>query len=317
MSLNFSIFDKVFPSPLARIIGGVLGFVVLLLQAYQLPSVQSGKQLIAVSILNQEQPVPWLIVFLFSFVCIVASLLVVLKINTNHRFIEGKSFPLGIFLIVALSSYPAVLIQPEMLFVSFLGLVIVYLLLNIYNQHSIAGIILQASILCSIATLFYAPSIIFLLIILIGVTIFRPFNIRNTLLVFVGFILLYIYLFGLSYLFDWELSLPLDVEFDLYRSLELLLTSSKIGVWFVFLLALITISSVYTNRQRLIVRQRNQLSLLFAAFILCVIVGLMFNLSGSFLFLFSILGIFFLFFYKNLTKKWLIEVPFLATFAKN
>lgn len=317
MSVNFSIFDKVFPSPLARMIGGVLGFVILLLQAYHLAPVQAGKQLIAVSIFNQEQPIPWVLVFLFGFICVMASLLVVLRMNTNHRFVEGKSFPLAIFLIIALSSYPAVLLQPEMLFVSFLGVVIVYLLLNIYNQHSIAGIILKASFLCSIATLIYAPSIIFLLIILIGVTLFRPFNIRNTLLICVGFMLFYIYLFGLSYIFDWKLSLPLEVNFDFYRTLELLLTSSRIGVWFVFLLAILTISSVYTYRQRLIVRQRNQLSLLLAAFLLCFIVGVLFNLTGSFVFLFAILGLFFLFFYNNLNKKWLIEVPLIGLFIYN
>jgi len=209
MSLNFSIFHKVFPSPLARMIGALLGLVFLSFQAYHLAPVEAGKQLIAVSIFNQEQTIPWVVVFLFGFICIISSLLVIFKMNANHRFAEGESFPLAIFLIVALSSFPAVFMQPELLFTSFLGILIVSLLLNIYNQNLIAGIIFQASFLCSVAVLFYSPSIIFTVITLIGVSIFRPFDIRNLLLICIGFILLYVYLFGLSYIFEWELQLPI------------------------------------------------------------------------------------------------------------
>ena len=237
--------------------------------------------------------------------------------NTSHRFIEGKSFPIAIFLIVALSSFPEILLQPEMLFASFLGLVIIYLLLNIYNQNSITGIIIQAAFICSIATLFYAPSVIFLIIILIGVTIFRPFNIRNSLLICLGFILLYIYLFGLSYIFNLKLILPLDVKLDFSRTSEILLNSPKIGVGFVFLIITIAISSVFAKRQKLVVRQRNQLSLLFVAILLYSLVGFIFNFTGSFLFIFSLSGIFFLFFYTNLNKKWLIEVPLICLLIYN
>ena len=317
MNLNFSIFNKVFPSPPARMIGGVLALVVLSLQAYHLTPVEDGSQLIAVSIVNQKVVIPWVVVFLFGFCCVIASLMVVLKMNANHRFMDGESFPLAIFLIVALSSFPSVFIHPEMLFSSFLGIVIISLLLNIYNQKSIAGIIFQASFLCSIAVLFYAPSIISLLIILIGVSIFRPFNIRNLLLIVVGFLLLYIYFFGFSYLFDWTLQLPLNVKLEFSKTIEMLLDPSKIGVGVVFLIAIIALSRVYAKRQRLIVRQRNQLSLLFAALLLYLIVGLLFSLSGSFLFLFSLSGLFFLFLYHSMNKKWLVEVPLIGLLIYN
>lgn len=298
-------------------IGGLIALLILSLQVYHLAPVEEGKQLIAVSIFNQEYIFPWTIVFLFDFICIISSLLVVLRMNVNHRFVDGESFPLAIFMLVAISSFPAIFIQPELLLVSLLGILIVYLLLNIYNKNSIVGIIFQTSFLCSIATLFYAPSIIFLLVILIGVSIFRPFNIRNLIIICIGFLLLYLYLFGLSYIFGWDINLFLNLKLELAKALEIPLNIEKIGLGIVFLILIISISSVYAKRQRLIVRQRNQLSVLFAAILLCLIVGLIFNFTGSFLFIFSLSGIFFLFFYKNINKKWLVEVPLIVLLIYN
>ena len=307
MNLNFSIFRKLLSSAPAQAILGVLAFSFLFLQAYHLAPVSEDSQLVAVSIFGQFRVLPWWLCFLFEFVCIIGSLLIMVRINSNHRFVDRMSYPLAVFLFIGLTSHPQVLLHPEVLFSGFLGVLVVYLLLEIYNQSNISGIIFQSAVICSVASLFYLPSIILVVLILVGLSIFRPFELRSLLLILIGFALLYFYLFSLTYIFDWELNFPVNLNPQVGESILKLPNEKNFGLLGIVVLVIVSMGRLYSMRQRLIVRQRNQLAVMFIACMFYFGIGLFFGFSDTLLMLLSLSSIFFLFFYNSINKKWIVD----------
>lgn len=317
MNLKFSLFSKLLASPPLQALSGLLAIAFLLLQAYNSTAVIDGSQLLVLSIFGQSQLLPWWICFLFGIACIVASLLVMLRINANHRFVDRSSYPFTVFLFIGLTSLPEFLLHPELLFTTFLGILVIYLLLEIYNQPSISGIIFKSAIICSFASLFYLPSIFLLLLILVSISIFRPFTLRNFLLVLIGFGLLYFYLYSLSYIFNWSLNFPDELNLQDGEFITNLFQKNNLGLLGMFVLALVSMANVFSMRQKLIVRQRNQLAVIFIAWLIYFGISLFSSFSDTLLMLLSLSSIFFLFFYHSIKKQWILDSLLIIIFIYN
>lgn len=66
-------------------------------------------------------------------------------------------------------------------------------LLQIYNQRSVTNLGFEVGLLIGLATLFFQPSIIFLLIIPVFLQVFRPFSWREWLFPMIGFALIFLF----------------------------------------------------------------------------------------------------------------------------
>ena len=259
----------------------------------------------------------WL--FISSLLIVWITLVVNLKLNQKHKFSEKPAFIAGYFYYLMLLAYPFTLFNIPTIISSLIILIAIRFLFEIYNQSSVKGLIFSASILVSLASLFFFPALCFLLIVFLTISIFRSFELKNFILAIVAALIPYIYLFGLAYLFEVSIQSPMShlTELNIIdwkrnlgnHSLELFQT---FGIAAMILLAY---AKSFSLKQKLVVRQRHQLTILFYGNLLAIIFLFVLGIDYGLCFLIPLSGLFVYLFYQSLDKKWIFEIFFLLLFA--
>ena len=120
----------------------------------------------------------------------------------KNNFLQNKSFlPAAIFVMLVSSFKDAQQLNPilcALLFVIFAFSKII----KTYRQNSASSQVFDSSLLLSIATLFYFPTIILYPIVWVSLIVIRPFFWREWVISFIGFILPYIFTFSIYFWFD-------------------------------------------------------------------------------------------------------------------
>ena len=198
---------------------------------YLIANILKGKILISVSI---------------SFVLLVIHAFLLIRLNTKFIFIKKRTYlPALFFILISGSFLPLQRLTP----VIFASLLLLFAIEKIFNSYKKAGLsynYFDAAFLISLGTLFYFNMIFYLLIIWIGLIIFRPFNWREWIISFLGFICPYIFVISYYYLFEGTLKNFLTTLINNFSPVNYLSSLSlSYYLFYSFLLFLILISSYY------------------------------------------------------------------------
>ncbi|MDT8393576.1 MAG: DUF6427 family protein [Bacteroidales bacterium] len=135
---------------------------------------------------------------LTGFMILIASALLLNASLVRHELIPKNSM-LGAFIYVLLMSQsPAAIGLNPVLFASLFLIPAFDRILNTFGQADPTKDVFSASFLLAMASLFYLPSIVFLLILLFSFVVFGTFSIRIILVAFSGLVAVYLYV-GLFY----------------------------------------------------------------------------------------------------------------------
>ncbi len=157
---------------------------------------------------------------------------------------------------------------------------IVSKLCTLHNNPDSKTTIFNIGLMLGMATLFYFPSIAFLLVVLIGLAITRTFKLPEWLMVFLGVMTPYYFLWAIIFLtgsdqLTWfptfALSKPsLPASGWIYAAITLLLLTAGVGVIF-----------IQSNMRRLLVQSRKSWTILFIYLLIAIVVPFL-NASPAF-----------------------------------
>ena len=254
-----------------------------------------------------------------SILVCVTIMVLISKINSLHRFSEKSTFIIGLFFFFVFSSYPEAVFNLNNVLSTLFIILSLMIMLNIYNQPSVKGLVFLSSLLISFASILFFPACLFLAILYITIGIFRPFDLRNIIMVMIAFLIPYLYLFGIGYLFDFNVSIPFITALEVFESTGL----NHSSVWGSAIIPLIgnTVILIYailksfSLKQFLVVRQRNQLSIILYSFLLAILFLILYGIENSIALLMATGSLFVLLLYNSVKYKWLIDVLFLVLFS--
>lgn len=245
---------------------------------------------------------------------LVATMGLYFNILRSYQASEGLFHQIFFVFSLIISSEISVLLQTEAALSIFLGVISWRFLLQIHNQTQIGILLFNASFFAGIATILFSPNIVLLFMIFLGALILRSISIREVLNLMVGFFLPFIYLGVFIYLNEspWPIKyegIHWIFETPIGNAMEILSRSLLIGLIFLTLIGAI---SSFLYRTQLIVRQRNQLSILFIMW-----VGFLFMLLFTqqiFIIYLALIGSTFIIeFYNRIRAKLVVEI-FLLVF---
>lgn len=186
-------------------------------------------------------------------------------------------------------------------------------LLQIYNQRSVIHLSFEIGILISIATIFYQPSIIFILIVPVFLQTFRPFNWREWLFPIIGF--------GMILLFYWTYILIKNEDFFIYYLFEkfnyqtFFYAQETLLIAF-GLLTFIGIGSYMTGARRAVIHARKQRLVIVFLFVIAGFTITALNYAGLMYCNYFIVGalsaLFIGNYFANARFKWIGEIVFLC-----
>ncbi|HDZ40378.1 MAG TPA: hypothetical protein ENH59_01680 [Bacteroidetes bacterium] len=202
---------------------------------------------------------------IFSMLCIIAVAIYLVNFNTRLFFINERTF-LPASLYVLLSGYLASnqVLNP-VLPASFLLLLSIDRLIVSYRKPGIAYNLFDASMIIGIAALVYTNIIWFYVLIIIGINIFRSFNIRELSISLFGLLTPFIILYSFYYLTGRDIawlnnllveSILRDVPEYYWSPVFIIISSVNL---LIFLVALFHMWSIFNTKK---VRSRKIFSLL-------------------------------------------------------
>ena len=231
---------------------------------------------------------------------------VVYQINKAYRFVEGNSIPFIIFTSIGLSTCLISSVSIVDTFSVLLSCISLFIVLRIHNQSSVLGLLILSSLVLGGAALLYYPSLIIFLIAVLTIAFFRPFEVRNYIVIAVSVVLTGFYLFSLSFLFDWEYQLP-DIKFVSFKNISPFKTTSIPLISFC-LLSFIGAIKMFSDRAKFVVRQRNQLIIISLFMLIQLVLFLMLGDTAVWVSIIPIFSIFIVYYYKTSARKWLLDV---------
>lgn len=225
------------------------------------------------------------------------------KINDQHRFAEGTIIPFAIFYLVSISLFSSSFFSLSTLIGSSLCLLMLNITLAIYNQPNVTQLVFSASVVLGITSILFYPFILFWITLLIAISIFRTFELREYLMAIIGLALPLFYLFSLYYLLDIKEEIPpLKIGLPEFRY-----SLSYLGIALFTVMASIAWIRVILLQAKMVVRQQNQMIIFSAFMVIACIISLFLNPSSSIVLLLAPLSLCFHIFYQNLRKKWVAE----------
>lgn len=239
---------------------------------------------------------------------ITLGLIIGVRINNQHKFVEGNNLPLYLFCFIGYSCFYFSEISISTVIGELFLMLSLFTLLKIHNQNNVLGLIFVSTFFIGIASLFLYPALIQLLVVLLTITFFRPIELRNYIIMMVGFSLPLFYFYSLSYLFEAELFVP---EFGIQSvSVEHNLSIGLLPILFLITLSGVASVKIFSARTKFIVRQRNQLFIMVCFIILQGLLWALVPVAHIILVILPLVGIFFLYLYKKTKKKkkWVLEV---------
>lgn len=281
----------------------VLGMVLVWLSMEHVEAIHFGGNYALLDIASIKNNY-WLNAIFIIFVFIDAY--VVFRINKVQRFVEGNSLPFILFASLGLSASIVSSISIVDSFAVLLSLISLSLVLQIHNQKSVLGLLFLSSLILSIASILFYPSLFIFLIPVLTMAFFRPFEVRDYAVVLVGILLVLFYLFCFSYLLDVSIAVP-NINFSNIESM-ISFTNTLIPLVLFCLFSLIGALKLYFDRTKFVVRQRNQLLAIAVYVILQLVLFLTLRNAVFWISIVPILSIFLSYYHKTYGRKWLLDI---------
>ncbi len=229
-------------------------------------------------------------------------------LNNQFKFADKFGAKGGVFFFALVLCFPFSLLHLPSLIASIFCFISLRLLLNVYNQKSVLSLLFWSSFLVGIASIFFYPAAVFLVLVFITMAIFRPFEIRNIFISLIGFALPFFYLYSISYLMDISI-VQTDFQNLKLKSLEFNeLSFYSSGSILLFISTGLLSLSVVINRRKKVVRQQNQLMVLFLFLLFSSALILFVPFDLLLLLLSPPMVLFFLIFSQKVARKWLLNL---------
>src|ERR1039457_5611935 len=126
---------------------------------------------------------------LLSFILIFCEALLIYHIVEKNEITETKSYLSAIVYIVLMSLQPEMLSLHPIVIANLFMLLALHKLMQTYRKETAYSEAFDSGFFISLAALFYIPSLIFILLLWIGLVIIRPFVWREWLISFIGILL--------------------------------------------------------------------------------------------------------------------------------
>jgi hypothetical protein len=150
-------------------------------------------------VLNAFEGLPLLaVIFSFSLMLVVS--IVMVRFNTSIFFINRRTYFPALFYILLFSTFPGEMVLNPVLPAALLIVIALWRMLSAYRLNGMVLNFFDAALLVSSAGMFYAGSLWFFLIVVVGVLMLRTSDIREVSMAFVGVLLPWILLFAVWYL---------------------------------------------------------------------------------------------------------------------
>lgn len=207
------------------------------------------------------------------------------------------------------------LVLSPILICNFLSIWMLSKLMSLYRRTEIKSLMFDLGMIVALGSLVYFPFIVMLLLLWGSLIIFRPFNWREWLAAFIGFITVY-FLLGVLYLWVdrldefYQLWLPLTYNFHTSINVELYDYFVLIPVIFILILFLF---SLRQNLFKSVVHIRKSFQLLFLMLLLAIL-SFYLNTNSAinhFLLCVSPLAIYMAYYFSHATKRWFYESVFI------
>lgn len=246
----------------------------------------------------------WIVNKLLFLAGLAAVLWQVIRLNNIHKLVEGNSLPVVVFCLLGSMCFSFSEIHLSALLSILFSIFGLSFLLRIHNQNSVLGLLFTSAFFIGIASLFLLQSAIQLIVVLITILSFRPYESRNYIMMLIGFGIPLFYFFSIHYLFD--IPFP-SLKFYFSSPSFLMEEQAKrvIPIVFLTLIGFVSMSRLFASRTKFIVRQRNQL-LIMACFVLSqMLMGIFIPETHAIIAILPLGGIAFMHLYKNASKKWM------------
>jgi len=156
---------------------------------------------------------------LTAFILLFLQAVMITRIINNHRMVSVAGYLPGMAYILITSLFPEWNHLSAILIINTIFLFTLYGLLKIYNQQNANSIIYNIGLASGIASFIFTPSLIFIILIFLGLMVMRPFRINEWLLCIIGittpFYFYAIYLF-ISSQWSWQSICP-DLSISLIK----------------------------------------------------------------------------------------------------
>ena len=304
---------KLTNNPIVSLLLSILAFCLLSLNIYNAQKEKVELLTNSYSLINF--PViesPLLLTSLVIPIIIICCFLFV-QINSKYRLVEHEQSPFFLYFFTGLLVFPFGVLDYTVFTALTLCLVTLRVLLSIHNQASVMIEIFLATTLVAIASILFYPAFFFLLLIISAVAILRPFRFKNYVLILVSFCLPFLYLSAFNFIFELELQTN-GIQFSLVDLSVVLNRANYIPFIIVCVIALLSFIRLFTSRSKFIVRQRNQLAIIYIFTILLLIISFFSGLSSLLVFILLPFSLFFNYFHKNFSRKWIPELLLLVLY---
>lgn len=141
-------------------------------------------------------------------------------IFNRNEFYEKNIFLPSLIYATLMSSVPGIQFVTPLLIANTFIIVGLYFIYKIKRQEDAKKAVFMNSIMLGIASCFYPPYILFFIIPIAALIIIRPFQLKEYLLVLLGFLLPWIYFFAFGYLFNNSIIINLSQQLEVNNELN-------------------------------------------------------------------------------------------------
>lgn len=142
------------------------------------------------------------IIITFNFILLVFEALLFKRVLSSNDLFPKNNLSVSFIYIITIASLLNFSTLQPILFVNFFLIIILQIILSLYNKTEDYVNIFNLGALVSLSSLFYFPSVIFFIFLILSFFIYNLFKWREWIIISLGFLTTYIIYFGISFLLD-------------------------------------------------------------------------------------------------------------------
>ena len=251
----------------------------------------------------------------FSLILLIIIGFMLVRLNVRFFFIQTRTqLPAFFYILICSSFIPGHRMNPALIGCFFIVLAL-YKIFDSYKKEKLCYNFFDASLLVSVASMFYFNYIFFIVAIWAGLIILRPFIWREWVFTIVGIILPYMLILSYYYLRDYDINKLLDtyssyfafkryeIKFDLSYRLLLLYYLLMLLIGSVYMVSVFTTKKIYSRKYFLFILWLFIISIAVYIFMPSAGYEMIFMLAISASFLFT-------HYYVNIKSGWMNDLLF-------
>lgn len=232
-----------------------------------------------------------------AFILVILQGLLLNQLFTNNHLSQKNTFlPAFIYILLMSCSYQCMTLN-SMLFSNFLIIFALYFFLNCHDKKEGIDEVYNSCALLSLASLFYAPAILFIIWIWIGLIIYKIYKWRSWAMSLLGIVTPYILLFIFYYLNQMDIQSNILHNSQSWLHFDFQFLNQPMQVVYMASLLLFSIPAIFTtlsSRSNRVIEYRKKSAVMFSLLIISLIPFFLSKTEYNMSFIFAISLAFFL-----------------------